>query len=87
MLAHTSVWLFEQVHAHLAYLCHMNSAIFLPNQFAALAATIQALMNGTIGIQLPSTDWWMKAYSEDREINTIRNLVVNSSKKQFINLK
>ncbi len=80
MLAHTSAWLLEQVHAHLAYLCHANSEIFLPNQFAAPAATIQAHVNSTIGIRLPLTDHWMKAFSDNTEMSTIHDLVVNPSK-------
>jgi hypothetical protein len=43
-----SAWLFKHVHSHLVYLCDSNSKIFLPNQFAAPAATIQTLINGTI---------------------------------------
>ncbi len=39
MPAHTSVWLFEQVNAHLVYLRNSNWEIFSPNQFAASAAT------------------------------------------------
>jgi hypothetical protein len=33
MPAHTSAWLFEQVHAHLVYLRDSNCEIFSPNQF------------------------------------------------------
>jgi hypothetical protein len=40
MPGHTSAWLFEHVHSHLVYLRYANSKIFLPNQFAAPAATI-----------------------------------------------
>ena len=56
MPARTSEWLFEQVHAHLVYLQDANSELFSPNQFAAPAATIQAFLNGAIGIRLPSRD-------------------------------
>ena len=56
MPARTSEWLFEQVHAHLVYLRDANSELFSPNQFAAPAATIQAFINGAIGIRLPSRD-------------------------------
>jgi hypothetical protein len=40
MPAHTSAWLFEQVHAHLVYLRDSNCKIFSPNQFAAPAAAV-----------------------------------------------
>ena len=80
MPARTSEWLFEQVHAHLVYLRDANSELFLPNQFAAPAATIQAFINGAIGIRLPSRDRWITAYSNDNEMSTIRDLIVNPSK-------
>jgi hypothetical protein len=52
----TSAWLFEQVHAHPVYLQDANSKLFLGHQFAVLAATIQAFVNGAIGTWLPSQD-------------------------------
>jgi hypothetical protein len=54
MPGRTSAWLFEQAHSHLSYIRDANSEIFLPNQFAAPAATIQAFVNGAIGVRLPS---------------------------------
>jgi hypothetical protein len=80
MPACTSVWLLEQVHAHLDCLQHANSEIFLTNHFAAPAATIQAFVSGAIGIQLPLANQWMKAYYNNIEMCTIRDLVVNPSK-------
>jgi hypothetical protein len=56
MPAHTSAWLFKQVHAYLVYLQDANTELFLPNQFAAPTATIQAFVNGAIGTRLPSQD-------------------------------
>jgi hypothetical protein len=53
---------------------------FLPNQFAAPAATIQAFVNGAIGIWLPSKDQWIKVYSNNKEMSTIRDLITNPSK-------
>ncbi len=50
MPARTSAWLLEQAHSHLLYLPDANSEIFSPNQFAAPAATIQAFVNGAIGV-------------------------------------
>jgi hypothetical protein len=54
MPSRTSAWLLEQIHLYLSYLRDANSDIFLPNQFAAPAATIQAFVNGAIGVRLPS---------------------------------
>jgi hypothetical protein len=80
MPACTSEWLFEQVHAHLVYLQDANSELFLPHQFAAPAAMIQAFVHGAIGIWLPSKDQWIKAYSDNIEMCTIRDLITNPSK-------
>jgi hypothetical protein len=80
MPAHTLVWLLKQVHLHHLYLHDANSEIFLPNQIAAPAATIQAFINGTIGVCLPSRECWIQAYSDDTEMGTIRDLVLNPSK-------
>ncbi len=60
MPALTSAWLFEQVHAHLVYLRDSNCKIFSPNQFVAPAATIQAFVNGAIGVRLPLHEKWVK---------------------------
>jgi hypothetical protein len=81
MLAHTLAWLLEQVHLHLLYLRDANSDIFLPNQFAAPAATIQAFINGATGVCLPSRECWIQAYSDNTEMTSaIRNLILNPSK-------
>jgi hypothetical protein len=50
MPARTLAWLLEQAHSYLAYLQDANSEVFLPIQFAAPAATIQAFINGVIGV-------------------------------------
>ncbi len=62
------------------YLRDANSELFLTNQLAAPAATIQAFVNGAIGIWLPSRDRWIKAYSNDKEMSTICDLITNPSK-------
>ena len=80
MPACTSEWLFKQIHAHLVYLRDANSELFLPNQFAVPAATIQAFVNGAIGIRLLSRDRWIKAYSDNKEMSTIHDLITNPSK-------
>jgi hypothetical protein len=80
MPSRTSAWLLEQAHSHLSYIRDANSEIFLPNQFAAPAATIQAFVNGAIGVRLPSRERWIQAYSNDTELSAIRDLVLNPSK-------
>ena len=80
MPACTSAWLLEQVQSHLLYLRDANSEIFLPNQFAAPAATIQVFVNGMVGVRLPSRERWIQAYSDDTEMSTIRNRILNPSK-------
>jgi hypothetical protein len=84
MPARTLVWLLEQVHLHLLYLCNAMSEFFSPNQFTAPAATIQALVNGAIGVCLPSRERWIQAYSDNTEMSTICNLVLNPSNINFL---
>jgi hypothetical protein len=76
----TSAWLLEQIHLYLSYLHDTNSEIFLPNQFAAPAATIQAFANGAIGICLPSQEQWIQAYFDNTKLSAIHNLILNPSK-------
>jgi hypothetical protein len=80
MPSRTSVLLLKQIHLYLSYLCDTNSEIFLPNQFAAPAATIQEFVNSAIGFRFPSQERWIQAYSNDTEMSTICNLVLNPSK-------
>jgi hypothetical protein len=80
MPARTSTWLLEQVHAHLVYLTDSNCKIFSPNQFAAPAATIQAFVNGAIGVRLPLHEKCVQAYSDDSEMSIIRDLILYPSK-------
>ncbi len=79
MPAKTSAWLFKQVHSHLVYLRDSNSEVFLPNQFAAPAATIQTIVNGAICTRLPSRERWLQAYQNDVELSAVRKLVLNPS--------
>ncbi len=79
MPSKTSVWIFEQVHSHLVHLRDSNSKVFLPNQFAAPAATIQTLVNGAVCTRLPSRDRWLQAYNKDVKLCTLRELVLNPS--------
>ncbi len=80
MPGRTSSWIFDQVHSHLVYLRDANSEIFLPNQFAAPAATIQTLVNGTICTCLPSKEQWVQAYTNNTEVCAVRDLALNPSK-------
>jgi hypothetical protein len=55
-------WLFEQIHAYLIFLRDSNCEILLPKQYTAPVATIQAFVNGAIGLRLPSHSCWVQAY-------------------------
>jgi hypothetical protein len=79
MPAWTSAWIFQQVHSQLVFLCDLNCEEFLPNQFAAPAATIQTLVNGTICTRLPLREWWLSAYNNDVELCIICELVLDPS--------
>jgi hypothetical protein len=61
------------------YQCNANS-IFLPNQFAAPAITIQTLVNDTICTRLPLWEQWIQAYTNNTELCTVWDLVLNPSK-------
>jgi hypothetical protein len=77
MATKTLAWIFEQVHSHLVHLHNSNSAVFLPNQFAALAATIQTLVNGAVCTCLPSRERWLQAYNNDIELCAVQELILN----------
>jgi hypothetical protein len=62
------------------YLQDSNCKIFLPNQFAAPAATIQAFVNGAINARLPLHEKWVQAYSDDKEMSIIHKLILDPSK-------
>jgi hypothetical protein len=62
------------------YIQDANSELLLPNQFAMSAATIQAFVNGTIGIWLPFRDQWFNACSDDHKMTIINDLVTIPSK-------
>jgi hypothetical protein len=73
----SSASLFEQIHLHLTHIRDVNSKVFSPNQFAALAATIQTLVNGAI---CPSRDHWITAYDNNSKLCLVRNMILNPSK-------
>ena len=80
MPGRTSSWIFDQVHTHLVYLRDANSKIFLPNQFAAPAATIETLVNGAILTHLPSWERWAQSYANESKLCIVHDLVLNPSK-------
>jgi hypothetical protein len=80
MPVRTSAWLFKHVHSHLVYLRDANSKIFLPNQFAAPAGTIQTLINGTICTRLPLQKRWVQAYTSNPKLCAVYDLALNPSK-------
>jgi hypothetical protein len=79
MPARTSTWIFQQVHLQLVFLCDSNCEVFLPNQFAAPAATIQTLVNRIICTCLPLQERWLSAYNNNIELCVVRELVLNPS--------
>jgi hypothetical protein len=52
---------------------------FEPNQFAALAATIQAFLGGAVSVTLPSRVRWIQAYDFDKDLKGIRDIIANPS--------
>jgi hypothetical protein len=71
------MWVFQQVHSQLVYLRDSNCEVFSPNQFAAPAATIQTLVNGTICTRLPLQEQWLCTYNNNVELCIVRELVLN----------
>jgi hypothetical protein len=79
MAGRMSAWLFKYVHSHLMYHCNLKSKIFLPNQFAEPAATIQTLVNGAICTCLSSKERWIQAYANDTKLCMVQDLALNPS--------
>jgi hypothetical protein len=79
MPARMSAWVFQQVHSQLVFLRDSNCEVFSPNQFAALAATIQILVNGTVCTCRPPRERWLCAYDNDVELCIVCELVLNPS--------
>ena len=73
----TSAWLLKKIHSHFVCLCNTNSKVFLPNQFAAHAATIQTLVSATICTRLPSKECWVQAYANNSELCAVHELALN----------
>jgi hypothetical protein len=74
------VWLFEQIHLHLINIRDENSEVFSPNQFAALAATIQTLVNGAIPLACLHANYGSRPTKNDSELCLVRNMILNPSK-------
>jgi hypothetical protein len=60
-----------------AYLVQQYRHFFQPDHFAALAACVQAFLNGAVDICLPTCKSWIKAYSDDAEMLAISSFVLN----------
>ena len=75
----TSAWLFDQIYDRLEQIRDSNIEIFSPDQYAAPAAPIQVLVNGTICTMLPSHERWVQAYNNDSEMCALKKFVLNPS--------
>ena len=76
---HTLAWIFEQLHSHLVHLRDANSKVFSPDQFVALAATVQTLVNGEFCTRLSLREQWLLVYNNDAKLCAFRELVLNPS--------
>ncbi len=61
----------------LVFLRNLNCEVFSPNQFAAPAAKVQTLVNGTICTHLPEREQWLRAYNNDIKLCVVRELALN----------
>ena len=75
--ARTSARIFEVLLDRCIQISSSNFEFFEPNQFAAPAVCIQTLLNGAVGVRLPSPDQWAQAYLDDPETNVIIQFVRN----------
>ncbi len=65
VLALTSARIFEHILDRCIQIRSRNFEIFQPNQYAALAACVQAFLHGSIGVRLPCTKVWAHALLDD----------------------
>jgi hypothetical protein len=72
--AKTSAWVFKQVLSHLIFVRDSNCEDFLPNLFAAPAATTQNLFNGAVCTCLPSREHWISTYNMMQNFALLGNL-------------
>jgi hypothetical protein len=75
VLALTSARMLEHILEHCLHIWSLNFKIFQPNQYAVPAAFIQVLLNGSIGVRLPSPKWWADAYYNSPETAAIIKFV------------
>jgi hypothetical protein len=75
----TSSWVFDHILEQLVSICNANMEIYQPNQYAALAATIQAFLSGAVTTQLPTCARWLQAYENDSKLSHIQAIVLNPS--------
>ncbi len=60
-------------------ICNSNTEIFLPNQFAAPVAHIQAFASGVIATRIPDQERWILAITSDPQLSKIRDIMNNPS--------
>jgi hypothetical protein len=75
--ANTSQSLLSAIYDLLITIRHNNSEIFDASPHAAPAATIQALVNGAVGIQMPTRETWIKAYKRDTVCCKLMEIIAN----------
>jgi hypothetical protein len=73
----SSAQIFKQILKHCIHVHSRNFKICKPNQFAAPGACIQTLLNGAVGVRMPSHEVWVKEYMEDPELLAILQFVQN----------
>jgi hypothetical protein len=73
----TSICIFEHVLDRCIQIRSRNFEIFQPNQHAALAACVQAFLNGSIGVRLPCTKVWAHALLDNPTTASIIHLHEN----------
>jgi hypothetical protein len=79
MPARNSARVFQEIHSQLVFLRDLNCEVFSPNKFAAPAAMVQTLVNGTICTRLPERELWLCAYDKDVKLCVVRELALNPS--------
>ncbi len=73
----TSSWVFDHILEQSVSIRDINMEIYQPNQYAALAATIQAFLSSAVTTQLPTRAHWLQAYENDSELSRIQAIVLN----------
>jgi hypothetical protein len=76
----TSAWIFDHIYERLGAICDSNTKIFLPHQYAAPAAHIQALVSGVVATRIPDRKRWVQAIASDPELSKNKEIVADPSK-------